>query len=248
MAEKQKYVEKAVDCNFDEFKKVLRSRRSVRVFTEEPIPDSVVQECLDLALIAPNSSNLQSWEFYWVQSSEKKKALAEACLGQSAARTAQTLIVAVARTNTWKKMSAKNLEFYKSLGEPPQAVITYYSKGTLVYYGDGPLNIFAPFKTIMMSLIGLFRPIPRGPFGRWGRRLWATKTTALACENLMLAFRAAGFDSCPMEGFDESRVRKLLSLPSDASVVMVIGAGRRAEAGVYGPQYRAERELFVKKI
>ena len=32
--------------------------------------------------------------------------------------------------------------------------------------------------------------------------VWAHKSTALACENLMLSLRAYGYDSCPMEGMD----------------------------------------------
>jgi nitroreductase len=51
-----------------------------------------------------------------------------------------------------------------------------------------------------------------------------------------------------MEGFDHARAKKLLSLPCGASVAMIIGIGRRAEGGVYGPQFRGPREAFVHKI
>jgi nitroreductase len=77
--------------------------------------------------------------------------------------------------------------------------------------------------------------------------LWATKTTALACENLMLSLRAAGYDSCAMEGFDEPRVKHLLDLPRPARIVMVIAAGRRAEGGVM-PQYRFDRTHYVQRV
>ena len=70
----------------------------------------------------------------------------------------------------------------------------------------------------------------------------------LACENLMLAFRARGWDTCPLEGLDSRRVRKLLALPGDASVVMVIAAGKRAPQGVYGPRLRFDRALFIKEV
>jgi nitroreductase len=79
-------------------------------------------------------------------------------------------------------------------------------------------------------------------------RVWAHKTTALACENYMLAMRAHGYDTCPMEGFDEVKIRRVLQLPSDAEVTMVISAGKRAKDGVYGPRVRFERELFIKEI
>jgi nitroreductase len=77
---------------------------------------------------------------------------------------------------------------------------------------------------------------------------WAVKSSALACENLMLAFRAAGYDSCAMEGMDEVRVRRALGLGSDAIVTMVIGAGRRRPGGIYGPRIRLPRERFIKTV
>ncbi len=79
-------------------------------------------------------------------------------------------------------------------------------------------------------------------------RVWAHKSTALACQNLMLALRAYGFDSCPMEGIDPTRIRKLLKLPRTAEVSMVISAGKRAENGIYGKQVRFDKSLFVFEV
>ncbi|HON79256.1 MAG TPA: nitroreductase family protein, partial [Spirochaetota bacterium] len=50
------YMEKAPKINEKEFQKVIDSRRSVRVFDGEPIPEKVVTRCLENALLAPNSS------------------------------------------------------------------------------------------------------------------------------------------------------------------------------------------------
>ena len=85
------YSEHAIPVNYDEFEKVVRSRRSVRVYTDEPIPESVMRQCISLALLAPNSSNLQPWEFHWVRTPEKKAELVRLCLGQPAAATAPEL-------------------------------------------------------------------------------------------------------------------------------------------------------------
>ena len=63
----------------------------------------------------------------------------------------------------------------------------------------------------------------------------------------MLAMRAHGFDTCPMEGMDSARVKKLLGLPKAAMVTMVISAGKRAEGGVYGPRLRFDRQHFVHR-
>ncbi|HEY8271477.1 MAG TPA: nitroreductase family protein [Pseudobdellovibrionaceae bacterium] len=242
------YLEPALECDFGAFAKVVESRRSVRVYTEEVIPDSVVEKCLDMALLAPNSSNLQSWDFYWVKSPEKMQKLKEYCLNQPAAKTASTLIVAVARPDDWKRGQKINTDYLAKLKNPPASMKSYYEKLVPMVYGNGPLHLLAPIKSLLFAAIGLFKVIPRGPFGRSGNRLWATKTTALACENLMLAFRAAGYDTCPMEGFDEVRVKKLLQLTYGASVTMVISAGKRAPNGVYGERLRGPKEMFVKIV
>jgi hypothetical protein len=57
--EKKRSFEPAPEgIDIENFKKVVQSRRSVRKFTQTPIPSDVLDECLDLALLAPNSSNL----------------------------------------------------------------------------------------------------------------------------------------------------------------------------------------------
>lgn len=242
------YTEPAMDCNFEEFKKVVESRRSVRDFTPEVIPDAIVEECLRLTLLAPNSSNLQPWDFVWVKSPEKLELLQKYCLNQPAARSSSTLIVCIARPDLWARGQKINQDFYSARPETPKSVLAYYNKLVPFFYSDGPLHVLAPIKALVMAIIGFFRPIPRGPFGRKGSTLWATKTTALACENLMLAFRAAGYDTCPMEGFDEVRVKDLLDLPRRASVTMIISAGRRSPRGVYAPRLRGTPETFITKI
>lgn len=232
--------------NFDEFMKVVESRRSVRLYRDVPVPEDVVQKCIDVALLAPNSSNLQPWEFHWVRSPEPKKKLDLLCFNQPAARTAPVLIVAVARTKTWKENSKRMVAEFDRQGNVPPSAYAYYKKLVPIAYAVGPLGIFGPFKKLLLTIVGFFTPMARGPCYKSELRLWAEKSTALACENLMLAFRAAGYDSCPMEGFDEVRVAKLLKLPRDASVVMVVSAGKRIHEKIYGPRVRFDRSLFVK--
>ncbi len=231
------------------FKEVVNTRRSVRVFEPVPIPEAVIQDCIDQAIKAPNSSNLQPWEFHWIKSPEIKAKIVKACLSQPAASTAAELIVAVARIGTWKRNSAQMLELLMSTESQglriPSSVKHYYQKLVPMAYTQGMFGEIGLLKKAMLFLVGLKKPIPREPTSLSQMKIWAVKTVSLACENLMLAIRAHGYDSCPMEGFDSVRVRKALSLPSDAQVVMVIGMGKRAKNGVYGPQLRLERNQFV---
>ena len=50
---------------------LVRKRRSVRKFLNEKVPEEVITKALKAALLAPNSSNLQPWEFYWVKEYKK---------------------------------------------------------------------------------------------------------------------------------------------------------------------------------
>lgn len=245
---KKRYHEPAPESiDADEFRKVVESRRSVRKFTDKKIPKEVLEACLDLAMLAPSSCNLQPWEFYVVQSPEKKAKLAEYCMSQNAAVTAAELVAVVARTKSWKKVAQLNIDHWPT-PEIPKHWKSFYQKGVPLTYWQGPLNSVGWVKKTMASVVGLFRPMARGPFTGADMRVWAVKSAALAAENLMLAFRAYGFDSCPMEGMDEHRVRKLLGLPRDAEVIMVVGAGERANDGVYFPRVKFDRANFVNYI
>ena len=225
---------------------MVQSRRSVRKFTDKPIPKAVLDDCLDLALLAPCSSGLQPWEFYVVKSAEKKAKLVKACMSQLAAKTAQELIVCVARTDRIDDFSRQMLREWP-MPDIPMVVRRYYQLIPYVYK-PGPLNSFALMKKAAFTAGGLIGPVPRGPYTVAEVKLWAAKSTALACENLVLALRAHGFDSCMMEGFDEVRVSKLLGLTGGAFPIMVIGAGERADDGVFWPQVRFDRQLFVREV
>lgn len=232
------------------FRHAVTSRRSVRRFTDEAIPEEVVQDCLDLALLAPNSSNLQMWNFYRVRSAGPKRALAAACMGQKAATTAAELIVATGNTHSWRRHSKEILRTWPG-GKPPTIVQQYYGAVTNFMYGSVPLDLLgigARAKKSLRDAIGLVRPMMRTPNNRQDLELWAAKSVALACENLMLALRAYGYDSCPMEGFDENRVRRICGYGRHEFTVMVIGAGRSHARGVYHERMRFERERFIHEI
>lgn len=79
-------------------------------------------------------------------------------------------------------------------------------------------------------------------------RVWVAKSVALACQNIMMGFSAHGFDTCPMEGYDSKRVKKILGLGRESEIVMVISVGKRDKRGVYGERVRMPKENFIKVI
>jgi nitroreductase len=226
----------------------IETRRSVRKYTSEPVPRTVIEKALHAALLAPNTSNLQPWEMYWIRDPEKKTQLVTACLSQSSAATAAELVAFVARTDTWRRNRKLVLEELNKRGTPPQQQLDYYNKIVPLFYAHGWLDSIGLLKSILFPIVGLFRPVPRGPFSTPALKATLSKTVALACENFMLAITAQGFSTCPMEGFDERRVKKILGLGGASAVVMVISVGKEDPAGIYGPRLRFDPSLFLFEV
>ncbi len=227
-----------------DFYEAVRSRRSIRNYTDAPVPEDVMRRALNAALLAPNSSNLQTWGFYWVRTPEKKKKLVEACLSQRAARTAKELLVVTAEPRRWKRNRGRMIEELDR-AQAPKFMYPYYEKLIPFTYG---FQILAPIKWILFNLIGVFRPIVRRPWSPRDREEVSIKSAALACENFMLAIAAEGYGTCPMEGFDELRVKRLLELGFGDRVVMVISVGEpEVSRGIWGAQIRFDPKEFVRE-
>jgi nitroreductase len=227
-----------------DFDSVVRSRRSVRKFTDRKFPESRIRTALEHAILAPNSSNTQTWDFHWVKSDAAKEKLVAACLSQSAARTASDLIVVTANSKKWRRAQTPLLAWVKEIKAPAQVVI-YYEKLIPFVYTAGFLNIVAPFKWLIFNSVGLFKPMMRTPVTNRDLQEVAIKSAALACENFVLSITSQGGATCMMEGFDERRVQKLLKLSRANRVVMVIGVGFEAERGTWGPQFRIPYDEVV---
>jgi nitroreductase len=221
-------------------------RRAVRVFKDEPIVAERVKECLKNATLAATSSNLQLWEFYHITNREIISRIATACFNQNAAKTAQQLVVVVARKDLWRQRAKANLKFLEEgfakaemtprLEKRKKMALNYYGKLIPFTYTDF-LGIFGWMKYLAFQVVGLFRPIYRQARNS-DMRIVAHKSAGLAAQNFMISMAAIGYDTCPMEGSDTLRVKKILKLPYGAEINMVLGCGIRDEKGIYGPRFR----------
>lgn len=54
----------------------------------------------------------------------------------------------------------------------------------------------------------------------------AMRSCGMAAQTLMLAAKAMGYDSCPMDGFDFDAVGKLINLPADHVIAMFVTIGK----------------------
>ncbi len=234
-----------------DFFDLVNKRRSVRKFSNEKVPEEVILKSLKAGLLSANSSNLQPWEFYWVRDKNKKEELVTACFSQNPAKTAQELIVAVSRIDTWRRNRKLILEHYKNQDKLLPIIEKYYNKAVPISYFHDSFGLSGITKKIIsffINIIALFKPLSRGPIFRHDLFEIVTKTTALACQNFMMALVFQGYDSCPMEGFDHKRVKKILKLNNKSHVVMVLGVGKADPKGIYGERFRIDDDLVIKII
>jgi nitroreductase len=222
---------------------LIESRRAVRRFTEEPVADAVIRDCLELAVLAPNACNLQPWSFQVIRDPALLARLHPVCMSQNAAR-APLIIAVLARPDTWRQACQGIIEHWPE-AEVPARIRRFYSTTAPFQYNQGPLGLLGLFKRQLVRLMGLRKPLMRRPNSKVDMRLWAVKSTALAAENLMLAFQSHGYATCPMEGFDEPRLRRVLDIPRQAIPIMLLAVGRQGEKGVYNPRLRFPLEQQV---
>ena len=64
----------------------------------------------------------------------------------------------------------------------------------------------------------------------------------------MLSMAAHGYDTCPMEGSDTWRVKKVLNLPRGAEINMIVSCGIRKPEGVYGDRFRIPFKEVYKQV
>ena len=77
-----------------DFYEVIRTRRSIRSFSDKRVPDDVLKRVLDAARIAPSGSNRQPWQFIVVADPELKQSLVSACHNQRFIAAAPLVVAA----------------------------------------------------------------------------------------------------------------------------------------------------------
>ena len=223
-------------------------RRAIRDFEPCEISETTRRQILDAARLAPSSFNSQPYRLYWVESPASKQLAANCCLGQKPAKTASVLIAAVADIGSLESTAKAHLDWMRKAGWPAQAIADHEKKSKFAkwLFMQGWFNILGALKYAIFWVWNLWKGIGIPPVSRGVQFKWAAKSTALACENLMIAAEALGLNTCPMEGFDNRRLSRFLHLtPRYHEIVMVIALGRKSRDYQPTPQWRRPIEDTV---
>ncbi len=235
---------------------IINYRRSVRHYKNETIDAEKVKHCIELATLAPNSSNMQLWEFYHIVNPETLKKLAVACLNQESATTAGQMVVFVTRQDLYLKRAKEMmaLESQNVSENSPESKQEKRIKNWKMYYGKIMpflyirfFGIFGIIRKITVNIVGIFRPIVY-QVSENDMRVVVHKTCALAAQTFMLAMANEKYDTCPMEGFDSRKVKSILKLPYGAEINMIVSCGVREEQGVWGDRMRIPFDEVYQKV
>ncbi|MDR0940568.1 MAG: nitroreductase family protein [Mediterranea sp.] len=238
-------------------KEILEHRRAIRKYDPaQPIDENIVRECLRMSTLAPTSSNMQLWECYHVTDTQTLAVLSHACLGQSAASTARQMVVFVTRQDKYRAHAKAVLDaLYDEIKDnSPAARQTHRMKVWKQYYGKlmpfeyvRGFGLIGLFRKLLAQTIGLFRPIVRQVSEQEVNTV-VHKSCALVVQTFMLAMSEAGYDTCPIEGFDSRLVKKALHLPHHTGINMIISCGIRLPEGVWGERFRLPFEEFYHEV
>ena len=89
---------------------LIKSRKSVRQYSEKHIPDEDLRKVLEAGWLAPSWMNVQSWKFILVKSEENKALLSKLSIGQAHVKNADALIVCIADTNAWEEAKITHIK------------------------------------------------------------------------------------------------------------------------------------------
>jgi nitroreductase len=72
------------------------------------------------------------------------------------------------------------------------------------------------------------------------------RSCGMAGQTLMLAAKAMGYDSCPMDGFDYEAVGKILNLPAGHAISFMIAIGKKTQDSWPRPGQLAYDEVVIE--
>jgi nitroreductase len=175
----------------------IRERRATPSFDGEPIPEHDLRQILDAGLHAPSGYNLQPWRFVVVQNPEQRRRLRAASYNQAKVEEASAVIVACGDRDGWRRDLDEMLRLGREGGMPE----SYAAQAANSV--PGYLSSFTE-----EQMTG-----------------WLNKQVMLAFTSMMLMAEVMGYDTAPMEGFEQKKVCETLKLPISYWVVALLAVG-----------------------
>lgn len=194
----------------------IAERRATPSFDGVPIPDEDLKKILEAGLQAPSGYNMQPWRFVVVRAEDQKKRLRGASFNQPKVEEASAVIVACGDADGWRS------------GDLEEMIRQGREGGMSENYADQARTNIPGYLANHPNLTA-----------------WLYKHVMIAFTSMMLMAEVMGYDTAPMEGFEEEKVRDVLKLPLSYKVVALLALGHlRGDDKFYGGRFSMTRTVF----
>ena len=193
---------------------VIRDRRSVRAFLPTPVPRSDIEAILEIAARAPSGTNTQPWQVY-VLSGARKQALSDEIVETffDPNALAQHHEEYDYYPATWvepflSRRRKIGLDLYGLLGLTRDNLVGMKAQQARNYqFFDAPVGL----------IFALDRVMGQGSLLDYG----------MFMQNIMIAARARGLDTCPQAAFNQFHkiIARQLDLPASQKIICGMALG-----------------------
>jgi nitroreductase len=198
--------------NTDELAGLITSRRSVRAWTNKPVPENLLLKAIELGTYAPNGGNQQNWYFYVILNK---------CVIGSVADAVQGVAEYMA---SWPEAS--------KLGDAAGRMLTRSS-----FFRNAPAAIAVAAKRYVSPLEEMAaereKVDPRAGIISRGRNISNSRIQSVssAIAYMLLALHQMGLGAVWMTGPMQAKaeIEKLLKVPPEMDLVAFIPVGYSAE-------------------
>ena len=204
-----------------ELLKAIQSRRSIRKFKSNEVPDHIITELLDAARLAPSGSNLQATRFVVIKSPVERMKLKE-CTPLPFVAHAPVIIACCIDKEGMGNTQVR----YRELMEAQAFVGTPLA--------DDPTLMEAAAKR-------------RSSMDPATIKAYLTLNAAIAIEHIVLRAVDLGLGSCWIMMFDSAKTKSMLGLDDRYDVVALLPIGYPDQSPAARPRLPLE-ELVLKEV
>lgn len=205
----------------------LTERRATPSFDGSSIPEDVLSTIIKAGVESPSGYNLQPWRFIVVRDKEQKRRLREAAMGQPKVEEASAVIVCCGDLNA---------PHGDSLDDVLNESVKYGFSEEQNQDVKKMLN--KTFNAPAGNAMGISPDYA----------VWVNRHVMIAFTTMMWTAETLGYDTAPMEGFFEDKVKLLLDIPEDVRVVALLGIGKlKGKDKPYAGRRKLENLCFDEK-
>lgn len=201
-----------------EFTKLIDKRRSANNFIKDvKMTEDDIRPILEDVKLTPSAFNLQHTEYIVVMDEDMKEKVRKAADGQYKVHAASAVILVLGDKEAYKQTARIN-QGMMDLGIITDFELQGFVDNNTKFYMDR---------------------------GEDFMKEDAIRNASLSAMVFMLAAKNRGWDTCPMIGFDQDKMRALFNVPATHEIALMVAIGKEKESSRRLRGYRKPVEEFV---